>query len=107
LTTDAEVAAALEVREQILKRMNEVFAGGPVICLPTTVSPAPPTGQRLSDRASLRARNSALTCVAGTTGAPQINLPLAELGGLPVGLSLIGPPGTDELLIALAREMAQ
>ena len=88
-----------------MKRMNEVFAGGPVICLPTTVSPAPPTGQRLSDRASLRARNSALTCVAGTTGAPQINLPLAELGGLPVGLSLIGPPGTDELLIALARDV--
>ena len=105
LTTGEEVAAARKVQGEILKRMSEVFAGGPVICLPTTVSPAPPTGQRLSERASLRARNSALTCVAGTTGAPQINLPLAELGGLPVGLSLIGPPGTDELLIALAKEV--
>jgi amidase len=103
--TDAEVAVARAARREILKRMNEVFASGTFICVPTTVSPAPPTGQRLSDRTTLRSRNSGLTSVAGTTGAPQINLPLAELDGLPVGLSLIGPPGSDELLIALAREI--
>ena len=104
-TTDAEIAAARATRREILKRMNDVFAEGTFICMPTTVSPAPPTGQRLSDRTTLRARNSALTSVAGTTGTPQINLPLANLDGLPVGLSLIGSPGTDEQLIALAQEI--
>jgi len=103
--TDADIAAARAARGEILKRMDEVFAEGAFICLPTTVSPAPPTGQRLSDRTTLRSRNSALTSVAGTTGTPQINLPLADLNGLPVGLSLIGPPGADEQLIALAREI--
>jgi amidase len=49
---------------------------------------------------------SALTCVAGTTGTPQINLPLAEVDGLPVGLSLLGARGSDEVLIAFAREVA-
>jgi len=102
-TTDAAVAEARSARGEILKRMNEVFAAGTFICLPTTVSPAPPTGQRISDRTTLRSRNSALTSVAGTSGTPQINLPLADLDGLPVGLSLIGPPGADEQLIALAR----
>ena len=100
-----EVAAALAARGEILKRMNEVFAEGTFICIPTTVSPAPPPGQRISDRTTLRSRNSALTSVAGTTGAPQINLPLADLDGLPVGLSLIGSPGADEQLIALAQEI--
>ncbi len=47
-----------------------------------------------------------MCCIAGSIGAPQINLPLAEVGGLPVGLSLLGPRGSDEMLIAFAREIA-
>jgi amidase len=47
-----------------------------------------------------------LTCLAGTTGSPQLNLRLAEVDGLPVGLSLLGARGTDELLIAFAGEIA-
>jgi amidase len=54
----------------------------------------------------LRPRLSILTCVAGTTGTPQINLPLAEVDGLPVGLSLLAAKGSDEMLIAFAREVA-
>ena len=48
-----------------------------------------------------------LTCIAGTSGRPQINLPLAEVGGLPVGLSLLGARGADAMLLAFARDMAQ
>jgi len=48
-----------------------------------------------------------LTCIAGTTGRPQVNLPLAAVGGLPVGLSLLGARGADEVLLACARDMAQ
>jgi amidase len=49
---------------------------------------------------------SMLTCIAGTTGRPQINLPLAAVGGLPVGLSLLGARGADEVLLAFARDLA-
>ena len=86
--------------------MNEVFDGGDVaVCLPTTVSPAPLIGQRVSQRHTLRLRNSALTSIAGNTGRPQISLPLVEVDGLPVGLSLLGDYGADEQLIELAREI--
>ena len=34
---------------------------------------------------------------------PQINLPLAECGGVPVGLSLIGAQDADLFLVAAAR----
>ncbi len=103
--SNEDVAAAHRVKEQVLERMNQLLTEGTVVCLPTTVGPAPPIGQRLSERTSLRLRTSQLTCIAGTTGGPQINLPLAEVEGMPVGLSLLGARGSDEMLIALARKI--
>jgi amidase len=105
--TDAEVEAAHEARQAILTRMTSVLADGAIVCLPTTPTPAPLQRERLSRRDLLRPRISTLTCLAGTTGMPQINLPLAEAGGLPVGLSLLGARGSDEKLIAFAQEVAR
>lgn len=105
--TDEQIVVAQAGRDAVISRMNEVFDGGDVVvCLPTTVSPAPLLGQRVSERHTLRLRNSALTSIAGNTGRPQISLPLAEVDGLPVGLSLLGDYGADEQLIELAREIA-
>ncbi|MDP7168671.1 MAG: amidase family protein [Nitrospinota bacterium] len=103
--TDAEIEAAGSVRADFIERMEPVLSGSAAVCLPTTAAPAPPVGESLSARAALRSRNSSLTCVAGMLGAPQINLPLAEVDGLPVGLSLLGARGSDEMLIAFAREI--
>jgi Asp-tRNA(Asn)/Glu-tRNA(Gln) amidotransferase A subunit family amidase len=36
-------------------------------------------------------------------GAPVISLPLAAVDDLPVGLALVGRPGDDEVLAALAE----
>lgn len=104
--TDQQVADAQIGRDSIVARMNEIFADGEtVICLPTTVGPAPPLGQAVSDRHTLRLRNSSLTSIAGNTGRPQLTLPLVEVEGLPIGISLLGDYGSDEQLIALAREI--
>ena len=106
--TDEQIVTAQAGRDSVVARMNEVFDGGDVVvCLPTTVSPAPLIGQRVSERHTLRLRNSALTSIAGNTGRPQISLPLAQVDGLPVGLSLLGDYGTDEQLIELAREIGR
>ena len=105
--TDEQVAAAQAGRYSIIARMNEVFQDGEtVVCLPTTVGSAPPLGQAVSDRHTLRLRNSALTSTAGNTGRPQLSLPLCQVGGLPIGISLLGDHGADEQLIALAQEIA-
>jgi amidase len=104
--SDAEVEAAKVARDAVIGRMGEILADGVVVCLPTTPTPAPPRGERLSARDVLRPRISTLTCIAGTTGTPQINLPLAAVDGLPIGLSLLGARGTDEMLLAFAREFA-
>ena len=106
--TDEHIVTAQAGRDAVIARMNEVFDGGDVVvCLPTTVSPAPFVGQRVSERHTLRLRNSALTSVAGNTGRPQISMPLGQVEGVPVGLSLLGNYGADEQLIALAGEIGR
>ena len=102
--TDSEVTAALPGRRAVSQRMNDTLEGGAVICLPTTVAPAPRRGQRVSERHTLRLRNSQLTSVAGLSGVPQLSLPLAETSAGPVGFSLMGPRGSDTALIALGQE---
>jgi len=105
--TDGQVTAAQIGRDRIVARINEVFSGGgTVVCIPTTTSPAPPIGQAVSERRELRLRNSGITSIAGNTGRPQLSIPVAEVDGRPIGLSLIGDRGTDEVLIALAQEIA-
>jgi amidase len=39
-------------------------------------------------------------------GAPVVSLPIASVDGLPVGLALVGRPGDDETLVALAEGAA-
>ena len=46
-----------------------------------------------------------LLCIAGLGGLAQISLPLAEIDGLPLGLSLVGARGADLQLLALARKL--
>jgi amidase len=104
--TDADVAAARIRRDLIRQRLDTLLADGAVLCLPTTPTPAPLRGERMSARHDVRARISMLTCSAETTGRPQINLPLAAIGGLPVGLSLLGARGADAVLLACARDLA-
>ncbi len=106
--SDTEVDKAREERQEVIKRIDEVTEGGAVVCLPTAPAPAPPLGQSLADRRDMLSRIVSLTCVAGTTGRPQISVPVGEIDGMPVGLSFIGERGSDELLISLAgRLMAQ
>lgn len=94
-------AFAAERRAEVLQWLD----AGTVLCLPTTPCVAPLRGQPRSVMWPLRSRVLALTCIAGTLGAPQLSVPLASVDGLPVGLSFIAAPGCDESLLALARTL--
>jgi amidase len=49
----------------------------------------------------------ALCCHGGLTGVPQVSIPGATVGGLPVGLSILGAHGSDATLVAVARALAE
>jgi amidase len=52
------------------------------------------------------ARFSVLVRISNVTGQPAITVPLHETAaGVPVGVQLVGPPGRDDLVLALAAQL--
>jgi amidase len=80
---------------------------GTIMALPTAPSIAPSFDLKGDELESFRVRVMRLTCMAGLAGLPQITLPVGTVSGCPVGLSLIGWPGSDEVLLGLAVSLAR
>ena len=104
--SDDRVAEAKAAWLEIVAHMDAILKPDTFICLPTTPFVAPLRGQSRAAIKDLRTRIVTLTCIAGLLGAPQINLPLAEIDGIPLGISLLGPRGSDEQLLGFARRLA-
>src|SRR5215212_10868570 len=93
------------MRQEARGRMAHLLPEGTILCLPTTPFPAPLVGQPLSVLDPLRDRITCLCAQGGHAGHPQVSLPGATVDGLPVGLSIIGPRGSDATLVAVAKAM--
>jgi amidase len=102
ITPDQADAARLRM-ENIRARIRDLIEPGTVLCLPTTPRIAPLRSTPTDDlEVAYRNQAMALLCIAGLAGLPQISLPLAEVDGVPAGLSLVGSVGADEALMAVA-----
>lgn len=96
----AERRAVSDIR----KRLGDFLGEDGVLVIPTAPGPAllrNMQGDRLEER---RSRTMQLSCIAGIGGLPQITLPWAEVGGCPVGLSLVAGPGQDRKLLNWAAD---
>ena len=93
------------MRQEARGRMAHLLPEGTILCLPTTPFPAPLVGLPLSALDPLRDRITCLCAQGGLAGHPQVSLPGATVDGLPVGLSIIGPRGSDASLVAVARAL--
>jgi len=102
----ALVGPARERREAIARHMDNLLAGGAVLLLPTVPGIAPMRNAAPADTENFRARALALLCPAGLARLPQVSLPLAQLDGCPLGLSLVAARGNDAMLLALAKALA-
>ena len=107
LGEDEALAEAEEARGELRGRVLELLGEDGLLCLPTAPDRAPLTSSGAEDLRDHRSRVLSLTCVAGLCGLPQITLPLARVGGCPLGISLIGPPGSDLGLMKLAVRFAR
>jgi indoleacetamide hydrolase len=104
---------ALEVsRPEIQRRLNKAFVaqGAQAILQPTTPCTAPLIEQHASFHiAGREVSNLALanhTVSASSVGLPGISLPVGlSRGGLPIGLELDAPLGSDRTLLDLARRI--
>ncbi|GFR45104.1 hypothetical protein Agub_g6481 [Astrephomene gubernaculifera] len=122
--TKEELASADAQRSLIRAHLHSLLGSDGVLLLPTAPGPAPFINAPPALVDQWRSRLISLTSLAGLAGLPQLTLPLARVrssmqgeegqgpaeeegqqGLLPVGLSLIGPPGSDEALLELAEQL--
>jgi amidase len=97
-----DITRARTRREEIARRMAEKLGGEAVLALPSAPGMAVLRNSPPKVLDDLRARALPLLCIAGLARLPQVSLPLAELDGCPLGLSLIAARGNDTLLLELA-----
>ena len=105
--TPAERQWADLMRHEVRSRLRDLLDDGSILCLPTTPFPAPRTGLPLSRHNEVGLRITCLTAPAGLSGLPQLSVPAGRVDGRPVGLSLIGPPGSELMLAGVARALAR
>ena len=67
------------------------------MCIPTVADCGPPRGSDPRRRMAFSRSTLCLMSIAGVAGLPQVTLPIAEIDGCPIGLSLIGSADSDAL----------
>jgi len=89
-------------------RVGRVLLGEDgVLLLPTMPQVAPLLAEPEASLDDYRNRAIRMLCLAGLSGCPQLSLPLMSIDGVPLGFSLIGPPGSDGSLIARAAQLLE
>lgn len=104
--TDEQFALATVYREQFRKHLADLLGTDGVLVLPTMPDIAPRCDESGAGLESYRNRAIQMLCIAGLSGFPQISLPLGQRLGAPLGLSLLGPAGSDASLVRLAQRIA-
>ncbi len=93
--------------EKIRQQMDQLLEDDALLIIPTAPGPAPLLNLQGEKAEHYRAKAMQLTCIAGLAGLPQVTLPLTEVGGLPVGLSIIAGRNQDKRLLEWAASFAE
>ncbi|MBB3127981.1 amidase [Paenibacillus rhizosphaerae] len=97
--------AASQRQQAIAAQLASLLGSEGVLVIPTAPCGAPKIGLPGEEIEMTRTRIMQLSCIAGLGGLPQVTLPLAKAGGLPVGLSLIAGRGQDLKLLRWAADI--
>lgn len=100
--TEAAANAALTRKERIRSHIRSILEEDGIAVIPSAASVAPLLTASAADIDAIRARCFRITCIAGLGGLPQVSIPFVGKSGLPIGVSLLGPAGSDHALVALA-----
>lgn len=101
--TGEEAAAARATLAAARDQLRE-WLDGAILVLPTVPGPAPLRTAGPAEIDDVRGRTLRISCLSPIAGAPAISLPLNGHDA-PVGLCLIGAPGSDLALLSTAARL--
>jgi amidase len=103
--TAEEAVTAERDRDELRRRVFGLLDAQTVLVVPASGVEALPVDADAAETDAARSTSLTLTCIASLLGLPSLAIPIAGLP-LPVGLSLIGPPGADESLLLFGQKPA-
>lgn len=101
--TRTQFEEASAVRRDFTAHLGRLLGRDGVLVLPTMPDIAPLRAEAIESLESYRNLAAHTLCLTPLTGFPQLSLPLAGRDGAPLGISLLGPAGSDRSLVALAE----
>ncbi|MFC4353077.1 amidase [Fodinicurvata halophila] len=114
MTWAAEVAGMEETLAEcralmtsVQTRMEALLGEDALMVLPTAPDIAPPLGADPDVLFRQRLHVLAMTSYANLSGLPQVHLPVTTKQGCPLGLSLLGPRGSDRALLEFAESFSR
>jgi Asp-tRNA(Asn)/Glu-tRNA(Gln) amidotransferase A subunit family amidase len=103
------IARAVAARARIRRGLAALFDDVDVLAWPTVPAVAPalenPTVELPSGPSSADAANARQAVIANLTGIPGVSVPVGLDDGLPIGLQLLGPWGSDAMLLDAAEAL--
>jgi amidase len=104
--TPAEIERWTPVRAALAARVRAVLGDGEGLIVPTTPRVALRKDAAPSDYADFYRRALTITSIAGHAGLPQLTIPVGDVDGCPVGLSIVASPGHDRALLEAGKPWA-
>ena len=105
---NAEAAVqAQSLQHNLREQIRVLLSTDRVAILPSASSAAIPRNADAATVDAIRANTFRVTSIAGLAGLPQVTIPFIDANGLPAGVSLLGPAGSDLALIHLATAVGQ
>jgi len=106
LTPEQAIQSKLDTA-RIRKQIREIISNDAIVVLPSAAGLAPLLNATGADVDAMRTRTMHITCIGGISGVCQVSIPYKNADGLPVGVSLMGPAGSDLELIELAIKISK
>lgn len=102
---DKDLRAEEDVCKRAVDHLRALLAGSGVLILPTLPGAGLKRDCTAEEMNRFRSRMSASFCLGGLAGVPWVTLPLAEIDGAPLGVSLVSGFGTDAWLLEQAGRL--
>lgn len=104
----SKIGDAVHRRERYFRRIQDFLNAGDLLLMPTSPTLAPLKGSLGIDRSDRTGtayypRTLSFTAVAGIGRLPQISIPVLDIGGVPLGFSLLAAHGRDAHLLKAAQ----